>query len=402
MAVRVSYLNGTSLAGLSWQRMPTRLSEKSLGLRWDRVFASVDDADLIGLPSLVSQILAGVAQTAQTATLLIAYADAASGVYLGAVTAGGRPLIEPERLFANSEGLVAWLKGELAQGDVEGLVASPDVLSQLDTGIAQYPIEPHHADANVIRVTGRPSQRVALFDSIARNKSRQMQLGIGLLVCVGVGLGAFLFFQSSRTTVPVAEAVVVPTVYEVREEMGFLRACASRFGAPWSVAPGWAVTAEGCVARGMEDTSGLLGARDAVAYKTYRLKPGYDASLAARALEVVVAETEDTSVLRRSDTEITLLRPVVAAFERTSVLGERFDGNMLRAVEDAYLGLARKVVGAGDAIQVDLWGDFTEATEPLGDLPWAEVKSVVRREGLITLFIGQRSPRLVPVTEINS
>ena len=385
MSVRtITYLNTAALAGLSWEKSPRGLKETTLGLRWGNTFAPVADADLIGSPSLLSLLLSGVTNSFKDQTLLVGYCDDETSTFFGALTSGAKPVLEPEHLFETQDALLSWLAKELNQDGVQGVVLSADLVGQVETTLPVEPISEPPADFEPVVMTGRarkfdPSKYI---ENMSRGAKIACVIGLAVLSVGGVSL-----LLANRDAPSTELTPLMRTVFTSRNEAGFLQSCTVAFGTPWNVGPGWALVSEGCAAPGMEVPIGV-SVTGPVAYQILSLRTGYDAAIARAAAEVVLGASE--AQLQQSDGKLIITRPIELLTDTTPSQPERAAHNILPVLESAYLGKARTVRSVGLSVEVTMWGGFAQATEPLASLPWAQVQSLSRRDGLVTLIVGKK------------
>jgi len=381
---KIPYLNTAALAGLSWEKSPRGLKDHALGVRWGSTFAPVSDAALVGTPSFLSLVLSGISDKFKEQTLLVAYANTETSIFFGALTSGAKPVLEPERLFETQDELLSWLAKEMSQDGVQGLVLSAQLDVEINTELpTEQIVEPPSEFAPAV-LTGRAS-KLDVSKTFEKMGNGAMVAVCALLAITVVGGGVLVF--GNREQAAVVAAPIMKTVYASRDEGPFLRSCAAAFAKPWNVGPGWTLTAEGCGAPGMDTPIGVPVAGP-VAYQILSLRLGYDAAIARAAAELVLGA--DDAQLLQSAGKLIITRPVELLEVNSAQPLPPTSEAILPILESAYLGKARTVRMVGLNAEITLWGGFTEATEPLASLPWAEVQSLTRRDGLVTLVVGAK------------
>jgi hypothetical protein len=385
MSVRtIPYLNTTALVGLNWEKSPRGLKDHALGVRWGSTFAPVADASLVGTPALLSLLMSGIPDKFKEQTLLVAYANKEEDVYFGALTSGAKPVLEPEQLFETQDALLSWLTRELTQDGVQGVVLSGQLDADIDTLLPIERIVPPPEDFEPAVLSGR-ARKFDISKAVAAAGNGQTAT-IGAVLALTLVGGFFLLTGESKQV-----AVVEPvkhTVYVSRDEATFLKSCARAFGTPWNVGPGWTLNSEGCAAPGMVGPNGVP-VNSPIAYQVLSLRSGYDAAIARAASELVLGASN--SQLQQNSDKLIITRAIETSEVRATVPVVRSTGAILPIFEGLYLGKARSIRMVGQNAEISLWGGFVEATDPLASLPWAEVKSLSRSDGLVTLVVGLKN-----------
>lgn len=392
MAVRrVAYQGAYALAGLGWERSPERLSATQLGVRWGKAFAPVSELDHLGCPSLLSILFGALPQALQNQTVLVGFADTAAEVFVGALLSDGEPVLEPERLFASREELLAWVARESTQNGLQAIVLSQELKGRVASEVPVFEFGTPANEFTAILATGRgPSFSLPRFGS---KRSLALTAAVGALTAGGI---LFYFDKlGSEEVKPVRNTQV--TVYSSRDEVRFLRNCAKAFEEAWPIGPGWSRAHSGCTGPGMLDVVGLGAQAEPVAFQVYKLRPGWDVTIARQAARVVlqagddrVGGTADTLIVSR-----VIDGPIVESLEAPVGQGTRAETDQ-QALEGAFLGKARSVRPLGDTYEITQWGLVEDMTKTLEALDWLEVASLERRDGLVKALVQPK--RVTAVT----
>ena len=389
MAVRfVSYHGATALAGLAWEMSPERLSEARLGVRWGKAFAALSDSDHLGSASLLSALFGCLPEPLKQQTVLTAYSDTASDVFFGALLSDGEPVLEEERVFESREALLTWVAGESTQNGLQAIVVSQELKGRISSEIPVYEFSASSEDHTPHMATGR-GQRFNLGSFGAK----QSTLLAGVLGVVTVGALCFVGWQYLSPKQP-AQDVNKPapvTVYTGRDEGAFLRSCAKAFEEAWPMGPGWSRAVSGCTGPGMMDVVGLPASVEPIAFQIYRLRPGWDVTIARKAAQVVldagqdrVGGTADTLIVSRK-----IEAPLVENLTPPA-MGQGSPQSAQSVLEEAFLGKARSVRTVGESYEITQWGLIEDMTKTLETLEWLEVASLERRDGLVTAVVRHK------------
>ena len=401
-AKTLTYLSIATLAGLGWERSPARLSERTFGVRWDDAFAPLTNQEHADLPALLSLLHAGIPAAAQSDTILFAYADSATEGYFGALTSGGKPVLEAEHVFETREQLLAWLAGEIAQDGLQGLALSAELTGEINSTLPVYDIDAPSNDFAPACATGRSTQ--INFGSMISGKKRIALVAavFGLVPLIGLLYVSF----NSEGTAETPQAVQMKTVFSGRDERALLESCAQAFSASWPIGPGWTRDVSGCTAQGMRVPTGVLSS-EPVAFQVYRLRAGWDVTVARKAARVVLKES-DVSVSGNENTLI-VTRPISAPEQRRARAPAPITGADLQAdLEAAFLGRARSVRSLGDEQEITLWGSIADVTTTLANFPHVQLNRLDSRDGLVTAIVGPKRavalkvPFSTPITEEES
>ena len=400
-AKTLTYLSATTLGGLGWERSPARLSERTFGVRWDDAFAPLTNPEHADLPALLSLLHAGIPAAAQSDTILFAYADSATEGYFGALTSGGKPVLEAEHVFETRELLHVWLARELAQDGLQGLALSAELTGEINSALPVYDIDAPLSDFAPACATGRSTQ--IDFGSLSGKK----RIGLVAVVFGLVPLIGLLYMSfNSEGTAETPQAVQMKTVYSSRDERALLESCAQAFSASWPIGPGWTRDVSGCTAQGMRAPTGVLSS-EPVAFQVYRLRAGWDVTVARKAARVVLNES-DVSVSGNENTLI-VTRPISAPEQRRARAPAPITGTDLQAdLEAAFLGRARSVRTLGDEQEITLWGSIADVTTTLAHFPRVQLNRLESRDGLVTAIVGPKRavalkvPFSTPITEEES
>lgn len=398
MGLRIAtYMGAPAIAGLGWERSPDRLSERTMGLRWGKTFARLNEPEHLGKPSLLSVLFGALPEGAQNQTILIAYAHAQSETYFGALVANGEPVIEAERLFEERTSLLNWIANECAQDGLDALALSDELKGAAKVDIPVIEISAPPEDYTPIIATGS-TRRLNLSAFGTMNAKRKLNLALMLGVLLGCG-GYFgypaITKYRSKNDAPTAQAMI--TVFERRDEGAFLAGCAQAFERTWAIGPGWQRDIAGCTGPGMRAVGALPASTQPLAFQVYRLRAGWDVSVARKAARLVL-EASSESISGTADTLI-VTRPIAAPQVQSANAPQNVpDAGMQAALEAAFLGKARSVRALGPDFEITLWGGIADMTAPLAALDWLEVASIERRDGLISALVRARrsTPREIP------
>ena len=400
-AKTLTYLSATTLGGLGWERSPARLRERTFGVRWDDAFAPLTNPEHADLPALLSLLHAGIPAAAQSDTILFAYADSATEAYFGALTSGGKPVLEAEHVFETRELLHVWLARELAQDGLQGLALSAELTGEINSALPVYDIDAPSSDFAPACAIGRSTQ--IDFGSLSGKKRIGLVAVVfGLVPLIGLLYTSF----NSEGTAETPQAVQMKTVFSGRDERALLESCAQAFSASWPIGPGWTRDMSGCTAQGMRAPTGVLSS-EPVAFQVYRLRAGWDVTVARKAARVVLKES-DVSVSGNENTLI-VTRPISAPEQRRARAPAPITGADLQAdLEAAFLGRARSVRTLGDEQEITLWGSIADVTTTLANFPRVQLNRLDSRDGLVTAIVGPKRavalkvPFSTPITEEES
>lgn len=392
MSVRiVTYLGVPALAGLGWERSPARLSDKALGVRWGMAFAPCNDQSHVNTPALLSLLFGGLPKDLQEKTVLVACADEDRQSYFGALLSGGEPVLEAEHLFESSDELFVWIARECAQDGLDAIALTDELAAGIDLALPTVEIARADEAFKPACATGRSKKSLLSEGGIGRDIKHKLLLGGTVVVCVGA---AFTFSQVRQPPPDTTNVIAQKTLYVSRDERTFLEGCAAAFEETWPIAPGWQRDIAGCTGAGMRAVSSVSASNGPIAFQVYRLRSGWDVSVARKAAQVVLRAGADT-VTGTADTLVVTRPLTVEQLESAAPPPEGPDVGLQSALEAAFLGKARSVRPLGPDFEITLWGRISDMTEPLADLAWAEVASLDARDGLITALV--RSKQAMPI-----
>ena len=155
--------------------------------------------------------------------------------------------------------------------------------------------------------------------------------------------------------------------------------------------PGWSRAVSGCTGPGMMDVVGLPASVEPIAFQIYRLRPGWDVTIARKAAQVVldagqdrVGGTADTLIVSRK-----IEAPLVENLTPPA-MGQGSQQTAQSVLEEAFLGKARSVRTVGESYEITQWGLIEDMTKTLETLEWLEVASLERRDGLVTAVVRHK------------
>ena len=389
MAVRfVSYQGASALAGLAWERSPERLSEARLGVRWGKAFAALSDPDQLGAPSLLSALYGCLPAPLKQQTVLTAYSDTASETFFGALLSDGEPVLEPERVFENREALLTWIARESTQNGLQAIVVSQELKGRVTSAIPVHAFGAPAEEYSPLVATGR-SHRFTL-GSFEAKRSTVFLGALGVFTVGALCLAGWHYFAPQQLALEAKKPAPV-TVYTSRDEAAFLRNCAEAFEEAWPMGPGWSRAVSGCTGPGMKDVAGLPASSEPRAFQIYRLRPGWDVTIARKAARVVldagqdrVSGTDDTLIVSRA-----IEGPLVESLTPPT-MGQGSQQTAQSVLEGAFLGKARSVRPVGESYEITQWGLIEDMTKTLETLEWLEVASLERRDGLVTAVVRHK------------
>jgi hypothetical protein len=393
----VTYQGIESVAGLSWRPKAQRQFWQSppVAADWADRSATIPDGErLIGKASLLSLLVGSVFENALRGTVLFAYSDESQSAYFAVVVVGGKPALGTEQLFQSEAELKEFLTRECSSGQIERLATTADLAAEVHTHIEVVEFDVPSEDFEPVRIDGK-----------VRKQNQNRGLIIGSVVVGGLALfaGAGWFWLSHQK--PKDEDI--PKIAMIVDRTTFSESCLEAFNDEWPLSPGWELTQEGCATREMKDPAllGFSGA-DAVAYREYQLRRGYNQSVARKAAEAVYDETAVD--LRVEGTRLFATKTIRAPLTEVGQ-GELNQpsaptaGELLKMAEAVFLGSAEKVElpgGAGSRIRIELKGSFQDALNRGARLKKIDIARLTRKGSVVTLEVTPQKPRLVPVTSV--
>jgi hypothetical protein len=381
--ILVTYQGAYAVAGLGWERSPERLSEARLGVRWGKAFAPVSELEHLGCPSLLSALFGAMPSALQNQTVLAAFADSASETYFGALVSDGEPVLEPERLFPSREELLGWIARESTQNGLQAIVLSQELKGRVASEVPVFEFGETAPEFSPVLATGRGTS--FKMPRVLTKRSFLIAGGIALLMAATLPHAIGSWYGGEEVA---PEQSTQVTVYTARDEAAFLGNCVKAFEEAWPIGPGWSRALSGCTGPGMLDVVGLGAQAQPVAFQIYRLRPGWDVTIARKAARIVL-DASDDRVGGTADTLIVsrvIEAPMVESLEAPLGQAARAETDQ-QALEGAFLGKARSVRSLGDTFEITQWGLIGDMTKTLETLDWLEVASLERRDGLVTALV---------------
>ena len=353
--IRIASAGGQPCAcGLSWRsRAPAPLTGPPLVASWRGMHAAAYDGMLAGIPPLLAVIALAVARAPGgdsdewwNGAVVVGLCLPSEKLYWAAVLVNGIPAMAREMVFADRNGLVAWIQQEAADGGADRAVAVGDFEAgelQLPAPLLRMPADDIEPDPDQPEFRKRLGRRGAVAFA-----------AVGIL-CVAAA-GGWRGWTAWETRRIAAEEVAAVAWEQPLDQIA--AACAGELRKYWPRPPGWIYESSGCVAPGM--TAGGVpapssmdsrGIAEGAAYRSYRLAPNHDGTLARAVAKLLYATWDgkaDVSTAR------ILLRRAFQLQRVRSGAGDaaRRRGGLRAEIESHFLGVADEVRLEGRAVAV--------------------------------------------------
>lgn len=303
--------------------------------------ATSTDRLLVGTAPL-SAVIAGSVGMAPMVTewqgaTIIAATKTAESLYWAAIYIDGIPVAGEEMVFPDLDGLAAWVEKECQPGEVERLLASPEVLQRVDLHIEGMELgeRPPENPELVPTLETRPLPRIARTAAAAA------------VVC-GLGTGAWLGMEKHLSGRTAPDPVVRMEAHAVPTEV-FLARCHDALRGSWPVPPGWQADVTGCVATGMVDPHVPDPSfRTGSAYRRFSLIGGHDGTLARAAANELLGDWE--GAWRMDDSLMLLERRIDVPLRRLGDAPPTEFAALRVETEAMFIGLAGEITAGGGRI----------------------------------------------------
>ncbi|MDE0256730.1 MAG: hypothetical protein OYG32_18195 [Rhodospirillaceae bacterium] len=331
--------------------MPAPLTGPPLVASWRGMHATASDRMLGGIPPLIAVIalsvgrsLGGDADEWWNGAVVVGLCMPSEKLYWAAVLVNGVPAMAPEMVFADRNGLVAWIQQEAADGGADRVVAAGD----FEAGELQLPA-PH------LRM---PAEDIAPDPDQPEFRKRLGGRGAAALAIAGVvGLGAlggwrgWIAWEERKAA---SEEVVTVAWEQPLEQIA--NACAAELRKYWPRPPGWVYESSGCVAPGLAaggvpapSSMDPRGAAEGAAYRSYRLAANHDGTLARAVAKLLYAEWDGDADV---STGRILLRRSFPLQRIRAGAGRPRSGRLSAEIESHFLGVADEVRAEGRSVSV--------------------------------------------------
>ncbi|WP_170566170.1 hypothetical protein [Ruegeria atlantica] len=397
MVRTLTYRGFEAVVGLTWKRAvkPPFWRSAPVKADWAGQSAVLEDGqDAIGKAVLFSILADSIPLDARNGDVLIVLADPEQDIFCAMTLVSGRPRIGAEQIFASREELLKYVTSELSH--VARLFTTQELRAEIGTQVETHIFSEMPDGFEPIRIEGKLR---------TKNLRRVLLAGLGAGLAA-VALGGAVWVQYFR---PEPKAVIVPKLAMVVDRDIFAASCLGAFADEWPLSPGWELQQEGCATPDMRDPA-LQGASvtKPVAYRAYRLRQGYQQSVARKAAEAVYADSPVAVDVDGSTLFAT--KPIRAPLTEAGPAGTPSapgadPAELLKQAEAVFLGSARSVTLPGGEevrVRIDLQGSFGDAFERAARLDNIDIARLSREGETLILEIAPRHIRMVPVTEVDS
>ena len=332
--------------GICWSSTPpSPFSNASMALSWRGRHAASDERLFVGMVPL-SAVLSACLDMAphqpdwQGATI-IAAAKASDGVYWAAIFTDAVPLAEEETVCLDLDGLIAWVQSRAKPGEIERILATPEVAAEIGRGIPVIQFQ-----------EGEPSNP----ELLPRFRARSLPVVAKSVALAGVAAGCAVggwlavdkyLFNFNRIEVP-PTAMLVPHELPIDQ---FLASCHDSLRQTWPVPPGWETEASGCTHSGMDDPHvGQPPWEGGSAYRKFTLSADHNGTLARAAAAHVLQNWRGWSSI--TDSTILLQRRLAVSLQPSNAVQPPTVADLRTGAAAMFLGLADEIRVGGGTISI--------------------------------------------------
>lgn len=398
-AIQTRFGGVSCVAGLVWTSVDGRSHKaprrkNTFGVTWAGRYAELKGVLFKGQPPLLALIVDQLSDEDRSGTILLAYSD--GDVFVSAVLTDGRPVLMAEDVFETEEDLIDHIRETAAKGVHARIVHSAalaDLLEDIETTCVALPeaqLDP--------RDFPRFEQSGPLLSKPAKNAAA------AVLILGGAFTLGLLYIDELQTAFKGAQEEI-PTAKFTEDFEVFASGCEGAFSDAWPSAPGWELEQEGCASPMMEQaTVGRLSQTSGVAFQVHRLKPGHNEVLARRVAAQIYSDWPQK--LKQGRGKLVVFKefdvPMVRAPKTPEGLPPLID-----RVEEAFFGVAESITNRQGGTNLDgrttgsvdiiTKASLKETLRRMSLIPSSSLRTMSRRDQVLTIKIGERKDRLMPI-----